>query len=184
MIVWCLDETDLSPSLAMWATEEEAEGDHREELYRLHVLNLFVEGQRRVAGTERKCTLCPKWNTRWQEVGRRPLKLTPGLCAETASAIDLARDGREGSQVPPEGLQTTQIYYGRRGERSRLGPSLTAPSHITVQTARVNWLHPNKQANTDNSLVLNKLNRHILHMKTLGRVSTAECGQICVYNIA
>lgn len=110
--MWCLDGTDLSPSLTVWATGEEAEGDHRVELYRLHVLNLFVEGQWRAEGAERKCTLCPKWNTRWQEVGRRPLKLTPGLRAGMASAIDWARDGRERSQVPPEGLQTTQIYYG------------------------------------------------------------------------
>ncbi|MED6272880.1 hypothetical protein CHARACLAT_001158 [Characodon lateralis] len=43
-----------------------------------------------------------------------------------ASAIDLASDGREESQVPPEGPQTTQIYYGRGGEtRLVLGP--TAP---------------------------------------------------------
>ena len=63
-------------------------------------------------GLERKCTLRPIGNTRWQEVGRRSLKLTPALCTEMALVIDLARDGREGSQVPPEGFQTTQIYYG------------------------------------------------------------------------
>lgn len=119
VIVLCLDGTDLSPSLPVWVTGEEAEGDHREELYTLHVLNLFAEGQRRVEGMERKCTPRPKWNTRWQEVGRRPLKLTPGLGAAMAPAIDPARDGREGSQVPPEGLQTMQIYYGWGGEWSR-----------------------------------------------------------------
>ncbi|KAK2904309.1 hypothetical protein Q8A73_010966 [Channa argus] len=97
----------------MWTTREEAEEDHKEEMYTLHVLNLFVEGQWRVEGMGSKCSLRPKWNTRWQEVGRRPLKLTPGLCAGMALLIDLAREGREGSQVPPEGLQTTQIYYGR-----------------------------------------------------------------------
>lgn len=87
-------------------------------------------------GLERKCTYRPIWNTRWQEVGRRPLKLTPGLFAEMASTIDLASDGREESQVPPQGPQTTQIYYRRRGE-SRLVPRLTAPGHF-----KVNWLHP------------------------------------------
>lgn len=60
-------------------------------------------------------------------MGRKPLKLTPGLCDGMASAIDLARVGIERSLVPPEGLQTTQIYYGQGGERSRLGPSPTAP---------------------------------------------------------
>lgn len=41
MIVRRLNGSDLSPSLPVWATGEEAEGDHREELRRLHVLNLF-----------------------------------------------------------------------------------------------------------------------------------------------
>lgn len=48
MGVWlwgCLDGDDLSPSLPVWATEEAADADHREELYTLHVLNLFAEGQ-------------------------------------------------------------------------------------------------------------------------------------------
>lgn len=180
VIVWCLDGIELSPSLPVWATGEETEVDVREELYALHVLNLFVEGQRSAEGEERKCTLRPKWNTRWQEVGRRPLKLTPGLCAGMASAIDPARDGGEASHVPPEGPQTTQIYYGRGGQQSQLGLRPTALCYITVQTARVNWLQPNKKANTDNSLVHNKLNRHILRMKTLGRASTAECCQISV----
>ncbi|KAK1904830.1 Chromatin structure-remodeling complex protein RSC3 [Dissostichus eleginoides] len=97
--------------------------------------------------------------------------MTPGLCAGTDSAIDRARNVGEGSQVPPESLQTTQIYYWR-------GPSLAAPSHITAQTARVYWLHPNKQANTDNSLVHNTLNRH--HMRTIGRSYTEEQRKIWV----
>lgn len=90
MIVLCLCGTDLSPSLCMWAAREEAAGDHREELYRLHVLNLFVKGERRVEGMEGKCTIRPIWNTRWQEVGRRPLKLNSALCTAMAPAIDLA----------------------------------------------------------------------------------------------
>ncbi|KAG7518520.1 hypothetical protein JOB18_036291 [Solea senegalensis] len=97
----------------MWLTGNEAEADHREELYTLHVLNLLVEGQRCVEGMEwngmeKKCSLRPKWSTRWQVVGQTgPLKLTPGLCAGMDSAIDpAARNGREGSKVPPEGLQT------------------------------------------------------------------------------
>lgn len=57
----CLCGTDLSPSLCMWAAREEAAGDHREELCRLHVLNLFVKGERRVEGMEGKCTIRPIW---------------------------------------------------------------------------------------------------------------------------
>lgn len=168
----------------MWAIEEEVEADHKEELYTLHGLNLFIGGQWRVKGMERKSSLRPKWNTRWQEVGRRPLNLTPGLCAGMALLIDSARDGREGSQVPPEAPQTTQIYNGQGGEWTRPGPSSTALSHIAVQTARVIWLHPYKKANTENSLVHNKLNRQNLHMETLERVSTGYWCLICVYNIA
>lgn len=41
VIVRRLNGSDPSPSLPVWATGEEAEGDHREELSRLHVLNLF-----------------------------------------------------------------------------------------------------------------------------------------------
>lgn len=173
-----LDGTDFSPPLLVWVIEEEVEADHKEELYTLHVLNLLIGGQWRVKGMERKPSLRPKWNTRWQEVGRRPLKLTPGLCAGTASLIDSGRDGREGSQVPPEAPQTTQIYNGRGGEWSRLGPSPTALCLIIVQTARVSWLHPNNQANTDNSLE-HKLHRQDPHMKTLERVSTGDWCQIC-----
>ena len=168
-------ETDLSPSLPMWVTWEEVEVDYREELYTLHVLNLFIEGQLHVEGKGRKCALRPKWNTSWREVGRRPLKMTPGLCAGTASAIDPARDGREGSQVPPEGLRTRQFYYEWVGQRTQFGLRPAAPGYITVKTTRVNWLHPNKRANTDDSLVDKKLNRHILPIKTLGRTSIAEC---------
>ncbi|KAK5896874.1 hypothetical protein CesoFtcFv8_009991 [Champsocephalus esox] len=58
------------------------------------------------------------------------------------------------------------------------GPSLAAPSHITAQTARVYWLHPNKQANTDDSLVHKTLNRH--HMRTIGRSYTEEQRKIWV----
>lgn len=115
----CLDGNDFSPSILMWAIEKEVEADHKEELYTLHVLNLFIEGQQRVKGMERKCSLHSKWNTRWQEVGRGPLKLTPGLCAGMALPIDSARDGSEGSQVPRTGPQTTQIYYGEVGEWRR-----------------------------------------------------------------
>lgn len=106
------------------------------------------------------------------------------LCAGMALLIDWARDGREGSQVPPEAPQTTQIYNGQEGEWSRLGPSPTALSHFTVQTARVIWLHPNKQANTANSLVHNKLDRHNLHMKTLDSVSAGYRCLISAYSIA
>lgn len=97
--------------MAEWGGGE-AEGDHRVELHCLHVLNLFVKGHQRVERTERKSTLCPKWNARWQDVGRRPLKLTAGLCAGQASAIDPAKDGRELSSVPPEGQQNAHIYNG------------------------------------------------------------------------
>lgn len=65
-------------------------------------------------------------------MGRRPLKPTPDLCTEMASAINLASDGREESQVPPEDPQTTQIYYGQRGE-SRLVLEPTAPSHFKAE---------------------------------------------------
>ncbi|GLD59345.1 uncharacterized protein AKAME5_002892500 [Lates japonicus] len=64
---------------------------------------------------ERKCTLRPKWNTRWQEVGRRPLKLTPGLCAGMASAIDPARDGRGGEPAAPRGpTDHADLLWARR----------------------------------------------------------------------
>ncbi|XP_044062396.1 uncharacterized protein LOC122880896 [Siniperca chuatsi] len=141
---WCVSAVQRSESMhpcphsrmaTFWyadtQTQEEAEGDHREELYRLHVLNLFGEGQRRVEGMERKCTVCLKWNTRWQEVGRRTLKMTPGLCIGMASVIDPARDGREGSQVPPEGLQTTQIYYGQGGESAGAQPHCSQSYHCS-----------------------------------------------------
>lgn len=83
VIVWCLGGTDLSPSLRMWAARDEAEADHREELNRLHVLNLFAtEGWRE---WKENVPFVGKWQG-CRDVGRTPLKLTPDLCTGTALA--------------------------------------------------------------------------------------------------
>lgn len=140
----------------MWATGEEAAGDHRVELNRLHVLNPFAEGQRRAEGAGTKCTRCPKWNTRWQEVGRRPLKTTPGplprwdgLCDRSGQRWQGGRPGAPPPLHPHPSPRACRSIMGKEGSDVGSGPGPLLP---------VNWLHPNKQANTDNSLVHNKLN--------------------------
>lgn len=61
-------------------------------------------------------------------------------------------------------------------EWSQLGLSPTAPTHITVQTARVNWLYPNKQANTENSLVSSYENfRKGFHCRMLSNLCIQHC---------
>lgn len=105
MDVWLFRwDWSLTLSPPVWATGEEAEGDHREELNRLHVLNLFAEGHRRVEGMERKCTPCPKMEHQVAGSGQEAFEADPwslrwgGLGHRSG-----ARDGRgEGSQVPPE----------------------------------------------------------------------------------
>ena len=71
--------------------------------------------------------------------GQAAFEADPGLCTGMASAIDPASDGREGSQVPPEGRQATHIEYGRGGRWSQLELGPTAPSQISVQAAGVDW---------------------------------------------
>lgn len=153
----------------MWATGEEAAGDHRVELNRLHVLNPFAEGQRRAEGAGTKCTRCPKWNTRWQEVGRRPLKTTPGPLPRWDGLCDRSGQRWQGGRpgAPPHSTLTpprepADLLWARRGATSARAQDHYSQSTGCILTSRqiltTVWCTTSSTAS---------------HQRSLGRISAA-----------
>lgn len=151
-----VDETDLSPFLPVWATGEEAEE---------------ITGRSSTSFMSLTCS--EKGNGGWSEwKGNVPFVRngTPGgrkwagglwnwpLVSALGWPLRSIWPEMAGSRArcPQRACGPRRSIMGEEESGVGWGPAPTTPSHIAAQTARVNWLHPNKQANTDNSLVHNK----------------------------
>lgn len=139
-----------------------------------HTTSLTCSQKGNEVWREWKKGMCPSSNVKHQVTGSGQEEafeddpLLPVL-GWTRQSIQAGQGCGEGSQVPPEGPGVhADLIWAKRTMESAGGSASVLPGSISVQTARVDWLHPNRPKNTDNSLVHNKLNRHSLPMKTLG----------------
>lgn len=103
--------------------------------------------------------MCPSSNVKHQVTGSGQGEafeddpLLPVL-GWTQQSIQAGQGCGEGSQVPPEGPgDHADLIWAKRTMESAGGSASVLPGCISVQTARIHWLHPNRQKNTDNSLV-------------------------------